>query len=50
MTIVLLLAPFSLAIAGLALWAFVWTVRAGQYDDPQGDAARILLPDADDRP
>jgi cbb3-type cytochrome oxidase maturation protein len=50
MTILLVLAPFSLAIAALALLAFVWTVRSGQYEDPQGDATRILLPDADDHP
>lgn len=50
MNIVLLLAPFSvlLALAGLA--AFWWTVKSGQYDDPVGDAARILADDPDDRP
>ncbi|MYI68169.1 MAG: cbb3-type cytochrome oxidase assembly protein CcoS [Boseongicola sp. SB0673_bin_14] len=30
-----------------ALAAFVWTVRSAQYDDPKGDAARILM-DEDD--
>ncbi|HEX5379972.1 MAG TPA: cbb3-type cytochrome oxidase assembly protein CcoS [Phenylobacterium sp.] len=45
MTIVLFLAPFSLAIALVALGAFWWTVRAGQYEDPDGDAARILFDD-----
>jgi cbb3-type cytochrome oxidase maturation protein len=29
-----------LAIAGLA--AFIWSLRAGQYDDPAGAAARVL--------
>ncbi|CAN1571860.1 ccoS, cytochrome oxidase maturation protein, cbb3-type [Caulobacteraceae bacterium] len=42
MTIVLLLAPFSLLLALTGLAAFWWTIRDGQYDDPQGDAARIL--------
>jgi cbb3-type cytochrome oxidase maturation protein len=42
MTIVLLLAPFSLMIAATALAAFWWTIRSGQYEDPKGDAARIL--------
>jgi cbb3-type cytochrome oxidase maturation protein len=42
MTIVLLLAPFSLLLAGAGLAAFWWTLRSGQYEDPMGDAARIL--------
>jgi cbb3-type cytochrome oxidase maturation protein len=45
MTIVLLLAPFSLLLALGALAAFWWTVRNGQYDDPVGDANRILVGD-----
>ena len=50
MNIVLFLAPFSLGLGLIALAAFVWTLRAGQYEDPQGDAARILLDDPEDRP
>jgi len=43
MTIFLLLAPVSLLVAGLGLLGFWWTVRSGQYEDPKGDAVRILL-------
>jgi cbb3-type cytochrome oxidase maturation protein len=50
MNIVLLLAPFSLLLALVGLVAFWWTVRNGQYDDPQGDAARILIPETEDGP
>ena len=50
MTIVLFLAPVSLAIALIGLLAFLWTVRSGQYDDPAGDAARILSSDYDEAP
>ena len=42
MTILLLLAPISVGLALLGLGAFWWTLRAGQYEDPKGDAARIL--------
>ena len=42
MNIFLLLAPFSLLLGLAGLVAFWWTLRAGQYEDPQGDAARIL--------
>lgn len=42
MTILLLLAPISVGLALLGLAGFWWTLRAGQYEDPKGDAARIL--------
>ena len=44
--IFMLLGAMVLAIGGLA--AFVWSLRSGQYDDPAGAAARVLLDD--DRP
>ena len=50
MNIVLLLAPASLLIALIGLGAFWWTLKHGQYDDPAGDAARILNSDYDDAP
>jgi cbb3-type cytochrome oxidase maturation protein len=49
-TIVLVLAPASLLIALISLLAFLWTVRNGQYEDPAGDAARILSADYDEAP
>jgi cbb3-type cytochrome oxidase maturation protein len=55
MTVLLFLAPASLCLALIGLAAFCWTVGAGQYDDPAGDAARILsdrydqAPDGDPR-
>ena len=50
MTIVLMLAPASIALGLIGLGAFWWSLKSGQYDDPAGDAARILLDDPDDRP
>ena len=50
MTIVLFLAPASLLIALIGLAAFLWTVKSGQYEDPAGDAARILDDRYDDAP
>lgn len=47
MGIVLILAPLSMALGLAGLGAFWWSLRAGQYDDPQGDAARILIEDSD---
>jgi len=45
MTILLLLIPAALAIGGLGLAAFFWALRHGQFEDPQGNAARILIED-----
>lgn len=50
MTIVLMLAPMSLMLGLLALLAFWWTLRNGQYEDPVGDAERILLDDPGEGP
>lgn len=50
MDLVMFLAPFSLGLGLMALGAFWWSLRNGQYDDPAGDAARILVEDPDDRP
>ena len=33
MAILLLLIPVSVILLGLAIWAFVWAVRGGQFDD-----------------
>lgn len=45
MNVIFLLAPFSVALGLLAVGAFVWTLRAGQYEDIQGAAERILIDD-----
>ncbi|MFI4976005.1 MAG: cbb3-type cytochrome oxidase assembly protein CcoS [Caulobacterales bacterium] len=50
MTIVYILAPISVLLALIGLGAFLWTVKSGQYDDPKGDAARILNDQLDDEP
>ncbi|GAB4387144.1 cbb3-type cytochrome oxidase assembly protein CcoS [Albidovulum sp.] len=50
MQMLILLIPVSLFLGGIGLVAFLWTLRHGQYDDPEGDANRILTSDWDDRP
>ncbi|HKP77579.1 MAG TPA: cbb3-type cytochrome oxidase assembly protein CcoS [Phenylobacterium sp.] len=50
MNILMFLAPFSLGLGLMAVAAFWWSLRAGQYEDPAGDAARILVEDPEDRP
>lgn len=50
MNIIFLLLPFSLLLALIGLFAFGWTFRHGQYDDPAGDAARVLYDHLDEGP
>jgi cbb3-type cytochrome oxidase maturation protein len=45
MNILVVLIPVSLILGSIGLIAFLWTVRSDQYDDDQGNAARILLDD-----
>lgn len=39
------LIPVALGLGLLGLAAFFWSLRNGQFDDPDGAAARILLDD-----
>ena len=48
MSVRVVLIPVSLLLGGLGLAACLWTMRAGQYEDLEGAAARILIPDDDD--
>ncbi|HKL06340.1 MAG TPA: cbb3-type cytochrome oxidase assembly protein CcoS [Roseovarius sp.] len=50
MTILAYLIPISLFLGGVGLVFFVYTVKSNQYDDPEGDARRILSDEYDDRP
>jgi cbb3-type cytochrome oxidase maturation protein len=49
MTVIMMLVPITVGMGLIGLLAFWWSLRDGQYDDPAGDAARILTDD-DDRP
>lgn len=47
MNILVILIPVSLILGGLGLAAFLWSLRANQYEDLDGDAWRILSEDDD---
>lgn len=47
MNILLLLIPLSLMLLVLAVGAFVWAVKRGQFDDLDTPAIDILAEDAD---
>lgn len=48
MNILLALIPISLLLLGAAIWAFLWAVRGGQFDDLDTPALDMLRDD--DRP
>ena len=42
MNVIAYLLPIALGLGLLALAAFLWSLKTGQYDDLDGAAARIL--------
>ena len=50
MEVLVILIPVSLFLGGIGLAAFVWALRSRQFDDPEGDANRILTDKFDDAP
>ena len=45
MSVMYILLPVALLLAGAALLVFIWAVRAGQFDDLETPALRILHED-----
>ncbi len=45
MNVLALLIPVSLGLGGLGLLAFLWSLRADQYEDLDGAGWRVLLDD-----
>lgn len=50
MNILVYLIPISLLLGGGGLAFFLFTLRSGQYDDPDGNASRILSDRYDEAP
>jgi cbb3-type cytochrome oxidase maturation protein len=45
MSVLAFLLPIALALGLAGLGAFIWALRNGQFDDPDGDAVRVLIED-----
>lgn len=50
MTVLVYLLPIALFLGLVALAAFLWALRSGQYEDLDGAAQRILFDDDEDPP
>lgn len=48
MTGLAFLIPIALGMGLLGLLAFFWSLKAGQYEDMEGAANRILIDDEED--
>jgi cbb3-type cytochrome oxidase maturation protein len=42
----LVLIPLSIGLGLLGLLAFIWALNNDQFDDPEGNACRVLLNDS----
>lgn len=47
MSVIFILLPLALLLAGISLAAFVRAVKRGEYDDLETPAVRMLFDDAD---
>jgi cbb3-type cytochrome oxidase maturation protein len=48
MDILIFLAPAAIFMGAIGLVAFLWSLRAGQYEDMEGAAHRVLIDDEDE--
>jgi cbb3-type cytochrome oxidase maturation protein len=49
MNMLIFLIPIALFLGGLGLFAFLWSLKSGQYEDLDGAAWRVIS-ENDDRP
>ncbi len=45
MSVIYIVLPGAFIIAGLAVWAFIWAARDGQFDDVDTPGQRVPLDD-----
>jgi cbb3-type cytochrome oxidase maturation protein len=45
MSIIYLMIPLALVLVGLAVWALIWAIRSGQFDDLESHGWSVVLDD-----
>ena len=50
MNVLVYLMPLALALGGLGLAAFLWSLKQGQFEDLDGAGWRILMNDDEEKP
>ncbi len=48
MNVIVYLMPMALGLGLAGLAAFLWSLKTGQFDDPDGAAWRAIMDDDDD--
>ncbi|MBK6494748.1 MAG: cbb3-type cytochrome oxidase assembly protein CcoS [Gemmatimonadetes bacterium] len=49
MSVLFLILPLALVLVGVAVWAYIWSARGGQFDDLDTPAVRLLHDDGESR-
>jgi cbb3-type cytochrome oxidase maturation protein len=49
MSIIYVMIPLALLLVGLAVWALMWAIRSGQFDDLESQGWSVVLDD-DEKP
>ena len=49
MNVVYLLIPLALMLLGVAVWALIWAIRSGQFEDLESQGWSVVLDD-DEKP
>ena len=47
MSVIYIVLPLALVLGGIALGAFLWAVRQGQFEDLDTPAIRVVLDDVE---
>jgi cbb3-type cytochrome oxidase maturation protein len=47
MSVIYIVLPLAIIFALVAVWACIWAIRSGQFEDTQTPALRVLLDDSD---
>ncbi|MEM6257856.1 MAG: cbb3-type cytochrome oxidase assembly protein CcoS [Planctomycetota bacterium] len=45
MSILFIVLPLAFVLAGIGVWAFMWAVKSGQYDDMDTPPYRAMFDD-----
>ncbi|HKJ17047.1 MAG TPA: cbb3-type cytochrome oxidase assembly protein CcoS [Xanthomonadales bacterium] len=45
MSIIYLMIPLGIIFAGLAVWALIWAIRSGQFDELESHGWSVVLDD-----
>ena len=45
MSVIYIVLPLALIVVGIAVWAFLWAAKRGQFDDLETPAVRALHED-----